>query len=309
MSSGAAGGWAVCRSCLSVPADQPRFRDRAATVPADMLILDLEDSVAPAQKERGRAGAVEALRAHPYQEHFRTVRVNAAGSPWALDDLLAVVAGAGDRLQGLVLPKVESVATLHWADVLLTQLERRHGLPRLSLDIQIETAVGLERVGELVRASDRLRALHLGAGDLSATLGLPGLVIGEEAADAAGLWAAVRTRLLVAGRSAGLLVIDGPYARFRDPDGLRRTAEVAAGLGFDGKWAIHPDQVPILHQVFSPTQAEVDRAAAVLAAFRRATERDRTAAADFEGEMIDEATRKMAERTLARGERAGLTPR
>lgn len=298
----------VCRSCLSVPADRPRFRERAASVGADMLILDLEDSVAPAGKEGGRAGAVEALRTHPYEGRFRTVRVNAVDSPWALDDVLSVVAGAGDRLHGIVLPKVESVATLHWADVLLTQLERRHRLPRLSLDIQIESAAGLERVSELVRASGRLRAVHLGAGDMTATLGLPGLVIGEEEGPAADLWSWVRTRLLVAARSAGLLVIDGPYARFRDADGLRRTARLAAGLGFDGKWAIHPDQVAVLHEVFSPTQQEVDRAAAILEAFRRATQRDRTAAADFEGEMIDEATRKMAERTLARGERAGMTP-
>ncbi len=300
---------AVCRSCLSVPADQPRFRARAASVQADMLILDLEDSVAPAEKDGGRSGAVEALRTHAYEGRYRAVRVNAVDSPWALDDLLAVVGEAGDRLHGIVLPKVESVAALHWTDVLLSQLERRHRLPRLRLDIQIETATGLERVGELARASERLRAVHLGAGDLTATLGLPGLVIGEEEGTASGLWTWVRTRLLVAARSAGLLVVDGPYARFRDPDGLRRTARLAAALGFDGKWAIHPDQVPVLHEVFSPTQAEVDRAGAILEAFGRATEQDRTAAADFEGEMIDEATRKMAERTLARGERAGLTPR
>ena len=298
----------VCRSCLSVPADNPRFRDRAAKVPADMLLLDLEDSVAPRQKAAGRVGAVEALRAHRYEGRFRTLRVNAVDSPWALEDLSTVAEGAGERLHGIVLPKVGSVATVEWADVLLTQLEKRHRLPRLAIDIQIETAAGLERVGDLVRASPRLRALHLGAGDLAADMGLPGLVIGEEESAAAGLWAYVRTRLLVAARSAGLLVIDGPYARFRDPDGLRRTARLAAGVGFDGKWAIHPDQVPILHQVFSPTQAEVDRAGAILLAFRRATEDEGTAAADFEGEMIDEATRKMAERTLARGERAGVTP-
>jgi citrate lyase subunit beta / citryl-CoA lyase len=297
----------VCRSCLSVPADNPRFRDRAATVPADMLLLDLEDSLAPRQKAAGRAGAVEALRAHRYEGRFRTVRVNAVDSPWALEDLSTVAEGAGDRLHGIVLPKVGAVATVEWADVVLTQLERRHRLPRLAIDIQIETAAGLEHVGDLVRASPRLRALHLGAGDLAADMGLPGLVIGEEQSAAAGLWAYVRTRLLVAARSAGLLVIDGPYARFRDPEGLRRTARLAAGVGFDGKWAIHPDQVPILHEVFSPTQTEVDRAGAILTAFHRATEDQGTAAADFEGEMIDEATRKMAERTLARGERAGLT--
>lgn len=299
----------ACRSCLSVPADNPRFHARAASVAADMLLLDLEDSVAPDRKDEGRSGAVEALRTHAYEGRFRAVRVNAADSPWVLDDLLTVVEGAGDRIHGIVLPKVESAATLHWADLLLAQLERRHRLPRLALDIQIETAAGLERVGELAQASDRLRALHLGAGDLAATLGLPGLVIGEEEGPAAGLWSAVRTRLLVAARTARLLVLDGPYARFRDPAGLRRTAELAAALGFDGKWAIHPDQVPVLHEVFTPSQSEVDRAGAILAAFRRATERDRTAAADFDAEMIDEATRKMAERTLARGERAGLTPR
>ena len=298
----------VCRSCFSVPADNPRFRDRAAAVPADMLMFDLEDSVTPARKAAGREGAVEALRAHPYEGRFRAVRINAVDSPWALDDLRCVTDGAGDRLQGIVMPKVSSVSTVQWADVLLTQLERQHRLPRLAIDIQIETAAGLERVGELALASPRLRALHLGAGDLAADMGIPGLVIGEEDGPAAGLWSSVRTRLLIAARSAGLLMVDGPYARFRDLDGLRRTARMAAAFGFDGKWAIHPDQVPVLHEVFSPTQAEVDRAGAILAAFHRSSEQDLTAAADFEGEMIDEATRKMAERTLARGERAGVTP-
>lgn len=295
---------AVCRSCLSVPADNPRFRDRADAVAADMLILDLEDSVTPGRKAAARAGAVEALRAHRYDGRFRAVRVNSVDSPWAFDDLRSVVEGAGDRLHGIVLPKVGSVATVQWADLLLTQLERRHRLPPLTIDIQIESAAGVEHVGDLVRASSRLRALHLGAGDLAADMGLPGLVIGEEEGLAAGLWAYVRTRLLIAARSAGLLVLDGPYARFRDLDGLRRTARLAAAVGFDGKWAIHPDQVPILHQVFSPTEAEVERAEAILSAFLRAAEQDLTAAADFEGEMIDEATRKMAERTLARAERA-----
>ncbi|MGH7912844.1 MAG: HpcH/HpaI aldolase/citrate lyase family protein [Candidatus Dormibacteraceae bacterium] len=299
----------VCRSCLSVPADRPRYLGRAAEVGADMLMLDLEDSLAPERKAEGRAGAVEALRTHAYAGRFRAVRVNPVESPWALDDLLTVVAGAGRRLHGIVLPKVESVATLHWADLLLGQLERRHHLPRLRLDIQIETALGLERAGQLAGASDRLRALHLGAGDFAASAGLPGLVIGEEEGATAGLWTVVRTRLLVAARAHGLLVLDGPYARFRDAEGLRRTARLAAGLGFDGKWAIHPDQVAILHEVFSPTQDEVDRAGTILKALERAVEARASAAVDFEGEMIDEATRKMAARTVARGQRAGLIPR
>jgi citrate lyase subunit beta / citryl-CoA lyase len=296
------------RSCLSVPATRPRFQEKADGSSADMIILDLEDSVAPSAKRAGRAGAVDALRSHPYRDKVRSVRVNPIDTPWCFDDIHQVVEGAGSLLDVVVVPKVEDVATVHFLHHLLTQLERTQGLERrIGLDLQIESATGLERVSDIARASDRLQALHFGPGDYSASIGMPGLTIGETVEDYPGdPWHYARTRILVAARANGALAVDGPYARFRDPDGLRKLSRRAAALGYDGKWAIHPDQIAILNETFAPSQAEFDRAAAILEAYERATREEATGAVELDGEMIDEATRKMAGVTVARGRAAGM---
>jgi citrate lyase subunit beta / citryl-CoA lyase len=298
------------RSCLSVPATRPRFQEKADGSAADMIILDLEDSVAPSAKEAGRKGVIEALRAHPYDGKVRSVRVNPLDSPWCLDDIREIVEEAGPLMDTLVVPKVEDVATVHFLHHLLAQLERKLGMDRaIGLDLQIESAVGLERVSEIAAASDRLQALHFGPGDYSASIGMPGLTIGEGVEGYPGdPWHYARTRILVAARARGAMAVDGPYARFRDPDGLRVHARRAAVLGYDGKWAIHPDQIAVLNETFAPDQADFDRASAILDAYARATEQDATGAVDLDGEMIDEATRKMAEATVARGRAVGMRP-
>jgi citrate lyase subunit beta/citryl-CoA lyase len=273
-----------------------------------MVILDLEDSVAPGAKAQGRDGVVDALRGHRYEGKVRAVRVNPLDTPWCLDDVRHVVEAVGDRVDSLVVPKVEDVASVHFLHHLLGQLERKLALPhRIGLDVQIESPRGVELVSDIAAASDRVLALHFGPGDFGAAMRAPGLTIGDAVDSYPGdLWHAVRVRILVAARVRGIQAVDGPYARFRDLAGLRATAGRAAALGYDGKWAVHPDQIAVLNEVFSPTQDEFDRATAIVEVYRRALEEEATGAVEFDGEMIDEATRRMAEVMVERGRAIGM---
>jgi len=299
------------RSCLSVPATQPRFFEKADRSAADMVFFDLEDSVAPSAKERGRELAVEALRGHEFRGKSRGVRVNGCDTKWCFDDVRVVVEGAGERLDTIVLPKVEGPADVHFADRLLSQLEAKLGLDRrIGLDLQIETALGLENVGLTAAAAPRVLALHFGPGDLMATLRVPELTIGR-APDAypGEFFHYAHFRILVAARANGLQVVDGPFAQVRDLDGLRASAEKVAALGYDGKWALNPAQAEVLNEVFAPSQRDFERASAIVEAYERATGAEDTGAVMLGDEMIDEASRKMAAVLVERGRAAGMRAR
>jgi citrate lyase subunit beta/citryl-CoA lyase len=298
------------RSCLSVPGSQPRFHERAETVPADMVMFDLEDSVAPSAKATARVLVVQALCTHTYAGKVRGVRVNAVDTKWCLDDVREVVEGAGDRIGVIVLPKVEDVDQVHFLHHLLGQLERRMELQRrIGLELQIESARGLQHAPNIAAASDRNRALIFGPGDLGASLHMPGLTIGAFQSGYPGdLWHYARVHMLVAARAHGLQAIDGPYAQIRDLDGLRESAKRAALLGYDGKWVVHPGQVEVVNEVFTPSQEEFDRASAIVEAYRQATEREGMGAVMLEDEMVDEASCRLAEVVVERGRAAGLTP-
>ncbi|HZU17669.1 MAG TPA: CoA ester lyase [Candidatus Dormibacteraeota bacterium] len=298
------------RSCLSVPGSQPRFHERADAVAADMVMLDLEDSVAPSAKAAARELVVRALRTHAYTGKVRGVRVNAVDTAWCLEDVRQVVEGAGDRIDVIVLPKVEDADHVHFLHHLLRQLERRLGLPPIGLELQIESARGLEHASRIAAASDRNQTLIFGPGDLGASLRMPGLTIGAFQPDYPGdLWHYARVRMLVAARAQGLQAIDGPYAQVRDLDGLRESARRAALLGYDGKWVIHPGQVEVVNRVFTPSQEEFDRASAIVEAYRRATDREGAGAVMLGEEMIDEASYRLAEIMVERGRVVGMVPR
>ncbi|HLH69278.1 MAG TPA: CoA ester lyase [Candidatus Dormibacteraeota bacterium] len=299
------------RSCLSVPGSQPRFHERADTVPADMVMFDLEDSVAPSAKAAARGLVVRALCAHAYTGKVRGVRVNAVDTGWCLDDVREVVEGAGDRIDVIVLPKVEDVDQVHFLHHLLQQLERRIGLQRrIGLELQIESARGLEQVSNIAGASDRNQALIFGPGDLGASLRMPGLTIGALQPDYPGdLWHYARVRMLIAARAHGLQAIDGPYAQIRDLEGLRASARQVALLGYDGKWVVHPAQVEVVNEIFTPSQEEFDRASAIVEAYQRASDQEGTGALMLGEEMVDEASRRLAETLVERGRAVGMTPR
>ena len=298
------------RSCLAVPGSQPRFHAKADQSAADQVFLDLEDSVAPDAKVEARALVVSALREYEYAGKVRCVRVNACDTKWCFEDVISVVEGAGERLDCLVVPKVEDAGQVHFVDNLLNQLEWKLGLRRrIGLELQIETARGMENIAAIAGASSRAETLIFGPGDFSASLRLPELTVGRLMPDYPGdFWHYFLARVVVAARAHGLQAIDGPYTQVRDGEGLREFARRSAMLGFDGKWAMNPFQVDILNQVFAPRQEDFDRAVAILEAYRRATEEDRTGAVMLGDEMIDEASRKMAAVMVERGEAFGMKP-
>ena len=298
------------RSCHAVPGSSERFIEKAPGLGADMVFLDLEDAVAPAEKESARARVAAAVRDLDWGDAIVCVRVNAWDTRWTYGDVIDVVTAAGERLDVVMLPKVQSAAEVVALDLLLTQVEANAGLPagHLGIEVQIETARGLVNVEDVAVASPRLEALVLGPVDMSASMGMPSLAGGLQIPDYPGdYFHYVYMKILMAGRMAGLQVIDGPYVKVRDPEGLREYSRRSQVLGFDGKWSLHPDQIAILHEMFSPTQAQFDRAASVLDAYEQATEGDRRGAVMLGDEMIDEASRKAALRVRARGERAGMT--
>jgi citrate lyase subunit beta/citryl-CoA lyase len=284
--------------------------EKAASLPADEVFIDLEDAVAPLDKnDATRDRVVRALTEQDWQAQTLGVRVNAVNTKWCYRDILVVVEGAGQRLDIVMLPKVEEAAHVHFAHHLLDQIEAAAGLERqIGLEVQIETARGLMNVEAIGAASPRIEALIFGPGDFAASLGIPQLSVGrEEPLYPGDRWHYALSRIIVTARAFGQQAIDGPYAAIRDLDGLRRVATTSRLLGYDGKWAVHPDQLPICNEVFKPTQEEFDRAAQLEAAYAEATSEKRLGAIVHDNEMIDEASRKMAEAVLLRGRASGMT--
>ncbi|MDE3204493.1 MAG: CoA ester lyase [Acidobacteriota bacterium] len=298
------------RSCHAVPGSSEKFMAKAPSLGADMYFLDLEDAVAPLEKEESRARVVKAIREQDWGDAVLCVRVNAWDTRWTYGDVIEVVGQAGERLDEIMLPKVQSAAQVVAMDLLLTQVEINHGLPtgHIGIEAQIETAQGLINVEEICAASPRLETVILGPVDMSASMGMPSLSGGLQIPDYPGdYFHYVFMKILMAGRATGLQVIDGPYVKVRDPEGFRDYARRSQILGFDGKWSLHPDQIPIVNEVFSPTQEQFDKAWDVLDSYRQATEGDRKGAVMFGDEMIDEASRKVAEMLVRKGQRAGRT--
>src|SRR3954469_20685956 len=298
------------RSCLSVPGSSEKMLAKGPTIPADMTFLDLEDAVAPLEKESARAKVVDAIKNQDWGDRVGGVRVNRWDTKGTTFDVIEVVGNAGERLDEIMLPKVQSAAEVVAMDLLLTQVEQHPGLPvgHIGIEAQIETARGLINVEEICAASPRLETIILGPVDFFASMEMPSLSGGLQIPEYPGdHFHYVFNKILMAGRANGLQVIDGPYLKVRDPDGFRDYCQRTRILGFDGKWALHPDQVTILNEVFSPTQEQFDRAWDILEAYKKATEGDRMGAVMFGDEMIDEASRKMAVKFVTRGERAGLS--
>ncbi|HLN15209.1 MAG TPA: CoA ester lyase [Acidimicrobiales bacterium] len=298
------------RSCLSTPGSNEKFLAKAPTVAADMTFLDLEDSVAPAEKVAARAKVVDAVKNLDWDERVLCVRVNAWDTEWTYGDVIEVVGGAGERLDEVMLPKVQSAAEVVALDLLLTQVEKNVGLPvgHTGIEAQIETTRGLINVEEICAASPRLETIIFGPADFAASMEMPVLTGGVEIPEYPGdHFNYVFSKILMAGRANGLQVIDGPFLKVRDLDALRAFSQRTRVLGYDGKWALTPDQAAVLNEVYSPTQEQFDRAWDILDAYQKATEEERRGAVMFGDEMIDEASRKMAIKFVSRGTRAGLS--
>jgi citrate lyase subunit beta / citryl-CoA lyase len=292
------------RSELATPASSERMCEKAPGSGADLVFLDLEDACAPVMKESARATAVNALIHQDWGRTVRAVRVNGLDTPWCYGDVVEIVAGARESLDVIIIPKARSARDVWWFDVLLTQLEAKLGLTkRIALEVLIEEAEGLTNAAEIARASDRLEAIIFGAGDLSASLHsrVDGNFdpLGDYPGD---FWHFARVQILAAARGAGIDAIDAPYPAYQDSDGYRRAAQHASLLGFDGKWAIHPGQIPIANAVFAPTEAEIADAEEAIAVYRK-SEAEGVGAIGREGKLVDAAHMRLAANTL---HKAGL---
>jgi citrate lyase subunit beta/citryl-CoA lyase len=273
--------------------------EKAASSGADLVFLDLEDACAPSAKDSARAIAVGALTGLDWGRTVRAVRVNGLETPWCHDDVIELVTGARDALDLLIVPKARSARDVWWVDVLLTQLEAKLRLAKpIGLEVLIEEAEGLANAVEIARASARLEAIIFGAGDLSASQRARVDGNFDPISDYPGdFWHFARVQVVTAARVAGIDAIDAPYPAYRDADGYRRSAVHASLLGFDGKWAIHPDQVAIANDVFAPTPEEVAAAREAIEIYRKA-ESEGVGAIGREGKLVDAAHMRLAANVL-----------
>lgn len=299
------------RTCLSVPGSSEKMIQKAKTLAADEVFLDLEDAVAPDAKAQARVQVAAALAQPGWAGQLRGVRVNDWTTPWTHADIIEVVARAGASLDIVVLPKVTNVSHVLALDLLLSQLEATHDLPpgRIGIEAQIEDAKGLTDI-DAIASAPRVQALVLGPADLMASLNMRTLVVGEqpEGYDVGDAYHHVLMRILVAARANGIAAIDGPFLKVRDVEAFRRVAGRSAALGYDGKWVLHPNQIEAGNEIFSPRQQDYDHAELILEAYAWHTSREGGArgAVMLGDEMIDEASRKMALVIAGKGRAAGM---
>jgi citrate lyase subunit beta/citryl-CoA lyase len=282
---------------LAVPGSNPAMFEKALASAADYIFLDLEDAVAPADKEQARVNVIQALNQHDWRGGGKTicVRVNGIDTHYFYRDVVDVVEQAGAKLDVVLVPKVGVPGDVYLTDALLTQIEAARQIPhRIGIDVLIETALGMANVEAIAQSSRRLEAMHFGVADYAASMRARTVSIGGLNPDYPGdQWHASITRMIVACRAYGLRPIDGPFGDFKDPEGYLAAARRGAALGIEGKWAIHPSQIELANQVFTPPEAEVGRARRILEALDQAA-KDGKGAAQLDGRMIDAASARMA---------------
>jgi citrate lyase subunit beta/citryl-CoA lyase len=294
------------RSMLYVPASRPNMFEKAAASDADAVCIDLEDAVAVDEKAASRAHVVRAFRELDFGQKLKAFRINGLDTPFAYRDLIEVVEAAGDRIDVVMMPKANLPQDVRFVCMLLTQIEHAKGFERqIGLEVQIESAKGFVWLREIADASPRIQALIFGPGDYSATMQMPVANIGEldenDHLYPGHRWHAVMHGVVAAARAQGLRAIDGPFAGYRDTAGLEKSARIARVMGFDGKQCIHPNQVPIVHRIFSPSADEVAHAKAVVEAYDEAAKAGRGAIGK-DGKMIDYANIRMAKALLKKFE-------
>jgi|TARA_B100000959_G_scaffold282572_1_gene349311 citrate lyase subunit beta/citryl-CoA lyase len=276
--------------------------EKAAASGADYVFLDLEDAVSPDDKEVARTSVIEVLGDIDWQGLGKTVsvRINGIDTHYMYRDVVNVVEQAGTRLDTIMIPKVGVPADVYMVDAMLTQIEMAMGLTqRIGLEVLIETTLGMANVEAIATSSDRLEAMHFGVADYAASCRARTTNIGGLNTDYPGdQWHSAMSRILVACRAYGLRPIDGPFGDIKDSEGFMLGARRAAALGYEGKWAIHPSQIDLANEVFSPTEEEVERAQRILAALAEAAA-DGRGAAQLEGRMIDAASARMANNVVA----------
>ncbi len=301
----------VNRSQLAVPGSSRKFIEKAASLAADIIMFDLEDAVAPDEKEQARRNVIKAINDLDWGERTLSVRINGLDTPFMYRDVIEVAEQAGDRLDLMMVPKTGTASDVYAVDVLLTQIEwAKHRTRRIGLELMIESALGMRNIDAVAAASARTESLHFGSGDFAASIGARTLSIGgphpgyrvladadETGARAAywnDMWHYPLMRMIVAARAHGLRPIDGPFADFRDEDGFRSASTSSAVLGCEGKWVIHPSQIELANAIYTPSEEEEARARRILAAMEDA-QVSGAGAVTLDGRMIDVASVRQAE--------------
>lgn len=295
------------RRCqLSVPGSSEKMMAKAAASNVDYVFLDLEDAVAPSVKVPSRKNIIRALKELDWGKKTRCVRINDLTTEWAYEDIIEIVEEAGELVDIIMIPKIMSGKDIYWVDTLLTQMEKKLGLKkRIGIEVLIEEVEAMINVEEVVLSSPRLEAIIFGMGDYSASQGVDVAAIGGDTDYPGDIWHYARNKIVIAARMAGIDAIDGPFANFKDPDGYRREAQRAATLGFTGKWAIHPAQIDIAQEVYSPSQAQVDNARRMAAAYREAEEQGLGAVA-LDGNLIDAASIRIMKNIMIKADMIGM---
>ena len=307
------------RSELAVPGSAPQMFEKAATSKADVVFLDLEDAVAPDQKEQARKNVIQAINEIDWGTKTLSVRINGLDTQYMYRDVVDVLEQGGDRLDVIMIPKVGTPEDVYAVDMLVTQVEAaKRREKRLGFELIIETALGMANVHEIAKSSKRLESLHFGVADYAAstrarTTGIGGVnpdyaVLTDKSGDDArevhwgDPWHYAIARMVVAARANGLRPLDGPFGDFADPDGFRAAARRAAVLGCEGKWAIHPSQIDLSNEVFTPPAKEVDRARRILVAMEQAAKEGK-GAVSLDGRLIDIASIRQAEALVTTADR------
>ena len=300
------------RSCLAVPGSSQKMIDKARTLPADQVFLDLEDACAPLAKPDARKTIVASLNEGGWEDKARVVRVNDWTTEWTYRDVTEVVEGAGANLDCIMLPKVQTAEQVHALDLLLTQIEKTMGFEvgKIGIEAQIENALGLVNVNAIATASPRVETIIFGPADFMASINMKSLVVGEQPPgyDVGDAYHYILMQILMAARANNQQAIDGPYLQIRDVDGFKRVAGRSAALGYDGKWVLHPGQIEAANETYSPLQEDYEHAENILDAYEYYTSEAGGArgAVMLGDEMIDEASRKMALVISSKGRAAGM---
>lgn len=309
------------RSELAVPGSNTSLFEKAATGAADVVFLDLEDAVAPDDKPQARKNIIQALRDIDWGNKTMSVRINGLDTHYMYRDVVDVIEQGGERLDLIMIPKVGTPADVYALDMMVTQIETAIGRKkRIGFELIIETALGMQNVAAIAAASKRIESLHFGVADYSASIRArttnigganPGYAVltdkdekGNRETHWGDMWHHAVATMVVAARANGLRPVDGPFGDFSDPDGYRAGGRRSAALGCEGKWAIHPSQVELANDLFTPSEAEVTRARRILEAMAQAQKEGRGAVA-LDGRLIDIASIRQAEVLVKKAEQMG----
>ncbi|MEL6962063.1 MAG: CoA ester lyase [Pseudomonadota bacterium] len=313
----------INRSELAVPGSQPQLFEKASRSSADVIFLDLEDAVAPDDKEQARKNVIEALNDLDWGQKSMSVRINGLDTHYMYRDVVDVVEQAGDRLDLMMIPKVGTAADVYALDMLVTQIEDAKAYKtRIGFEHIIETALGMQNVAEIAGASKRNESLHFGVADYAASTRARTTNIGganpnysvltdsdpdngDRTFHWGDMWHYPLARMVVAARANGLRPVDGPFGDFSDPDGYRAAAKRAAVLGCEGKWAIHPSQIDLANDVMSPSPEDVERARRILMAMEDAAKAGK-GAVSLDGRLIDYASIRQAEVLVQKADQVAM---